>query len=250
MKKEKLIENPEFYKNLSWAYEEIERKFTGYRSEKRFSEWRKLCETHSSDLPSVVTAIQIMDSQYQKGSRVVVPLGKGLAVKVNITKTRGGFYITSLDKDKNFDMHFVEEEMQFRLRNYGFTRKNGFYIPEHKIIGLKIEEDRIKVIPNGHGATIVEDMTEDGKYEVRDIREEDFWNLINREEFAKQYKRNLDALVSMINNPKIKTTIPRHGSIKECPEYLTRMLLAKIKDNVGEIFIGDLDNVCFDEVKK
>ncbi len=143
--------------------------------------------------------------------------------------------------------YFREEKNREIFEKYGITTKNGFYVPEHRVIGLHIVEGQVRVNREGTGITITEDLTEGGLYAIRDVQPYDFWQLRNATAFLEEYKRHMDALMGLHNNPNIVASVNRHGASADPSLSLSRMLLAKIEDNIGALIIGDLDNLAFEE---
>ena len=134
------------------------------------------------------------------------------------------------------------------LREYGFTKQNGFLVPDHKIVGLRIENNQIKIDPKGIGLTIADDLSGNGTYLVSDISEVLIDDLDNAEEFTTNYQRHIEALLSFYHHPEIIGSINRHSPPENPLNSIKRMLLARVKDKVGEIAIGDLDNIFFEKV--
>ena len=130
------------------------------------------------------------------------------------------------------------------LREFGFTKEKGFYIPEHKVVGIDLIDGKAKVNPDGSGWTITEDLSNGGEYSVTDVSPYHFAVLNNRSDFTASYIRHIQELLAFCRNPKIKVDNNSH-TIHNLPETLSRFLFTKQKNNLGEIVIGDLDNLQF-----
>ncbi|HLD15306.1 MAG TPA: hypothetical protein VJB94_01880 [Candidatus Nanoarchaeia archaeon] len=142
------------------------------------------------------------------------------------------------------DTRFEEINVQVLL-NYGFTRENDFYVPKHKVIGVNRVDGKAKVDPTRYGWTITEDLTENGTYEVSDISPHHFALLKNRQEFAESYKRYITKLLGLFEDPSLDIDVCHHGRPQDPIGAVSRMLFIKEKEGIGEVFIGDLDNLEF-----
>ena len=228
--------------DLATAYQKIEHLFTSFR--KRYDHHFQRNET-----PIIVSNEWRSHpaSGRSGGPRAVLSLGNGYVVKV--TPYLGVNYIKVKLKPMMSKAQGTQEETNVRtLRSYGFTEERGFLVPDHKVVGLSVEENQVKVDVDGIGVTIADDISEGGLYSIVDIHPSFFYSLDNKEEFLENYKRHIDALLELYHNPKIHATVNRHGKPDNPLESISRMLLAKIKDQKGEIVIGDLDNILFEEV--
>ena len=177
--------------------------------------------------------------------RVCLCLDNGYAAKVLVFGREKFYYSVSNPFMSQFQAH-QEEINAETLRFFGFTKENGFYVPDHKVVGWQLNSGIVKINPKGIGIAITEDLTENGMYQVTDIRPLDFYLLSNREEFAAEYHRHLEGLLDLYRNPCVFATINRHGRPDNPIEPISRMLLKRVKDGKGEIVIGDLDNIMFE----
>ena len=234
-----------FYQNLPQVYQTIEDKFNG---------WREKFPEQVFDLGPIPLTPILLDQETSAfwfgkiKSRPFLGLanGYGLKFRAFVIKSKP----TPIEFSGNIEgtlAHHIEEDNESMLRKYGFTRENGFWVPKHRVIGLELVEGKIKVNPQGRGFTLTEDASENGTYQVKDIIPEMFQQLQNGEEFEQSYQRHLFWLGWLYHHPEIHVSIRRHGTLENPKEAISRMLLARIKDNVGEIFIGDLDNLVFDK---
>ena len=92
--------------------------------------------------------------------------------------------------------------------------------------------------------TIVEDATEGGAYHVSEIYPWTFALLKNRQAFVESYYRHMIKLLELYHDPNIDININRHACQDPLPP-ISRMLLVREKDGIGDIIIGDLDNLEF-----
>jgi hypothetical protein len=235
-----------FHTNLNNAYEAIETKFNQFRN--------NYAKKHTEELSNKITPVEVPKEWLPRpaervfihgNSRATINLNNGYVVKVRPERNKEIDYIEFITKLSQVAA-FQEETNVVTLRENGFTKENGFYVPNHKVIGLQNIEGIIKIDTEGKGLTISEDISENGKYLVKDIDPIMFYQLDNKEEFLSEYKRHLDALLQLYYNPNIYATINRHGKPNNPLEPISRMLLSKIKDNKGQIIIGDLDNIMFE----
>lgn len=197
------------------------------------------------------TDIRSKDYIYQ---RVALNLGNGYVVKVNIEDSiaiseqqKKAFYLNVIEgsiieglKENKFEESNVE-----LLLSKGFTKKNGFYVSHHKVVGVKIKEGKAHIDPEGEGLTITEDISEEGTYNILDIQPYHFAMLDNRKQFFQSYTKHLNKLLALCNDPNIIVDILRHGTPDNPEKPISKMLLLKEKDNIGEIVIGDLNNLEF-----
>ena len=183
--------------------------------------------------------------------RVPLSLTQGYLVKMTINigyytinngKTPIRFF--TRDYDKIGMERFQEANVQLLL-NRGFTKENGFYVPLHKVVGVKIVDGKAQVDPQGDGWTITEDISEGGTYHISDIAPYHFATLNNRQAFTESYWRHITKLLELCDDPSLDIDIYRHGRPKNLIEPISKMLLLKERDNVGEIIIGDLNNLEF-----
>ncbi|MBI2572365.1 hypothetical protein HYV86_00740 [Candidatus Woesearchaeota archaeon] len=186
-------------------------------------------------------------------SRAIVFLDDGYAVKMRPRGQIDGRFHTVFCSPNQFRLTkpdhvgFQEETNAGLLKKYGFTLENGFYLPEHRVIGLEINDGKIQVNENGVGFSITDDISEEGKYEVSDVKPYFFLGLDNGKELFESYEKHVNALLDFYRKPNIASSINRHGSVINPIRPLSRMLLVRTYQNRGEIFIGDLDNILFEE---
>ena len=118
------------------------------------------------------------------------------------------------------------------------------------MIGLCFDKrGEISVDKTSYGIVIAEDVSENGSYQVTDVMAHHFICLKNSSELLQTYKTHIERLLEIYNDPRIKPSIHRHGKPEDPMPALSRMLLIRIKDNTGELVIGDLDNIVFDKKK-
>lgn len=235
-----------FYQNLPQVYQTIEDKFNGWRNPNPTKIEERVMKTN--------TPINISEKvyDYQKiklqSSRLALNLGEGYLLKCWCDRWVDNTCRVKIlcPQISNRSAH-IEEINESTLKKYGFTRENGFWVPKHKVVGLQLENGKIKVNPSGRGFTLTEDASENGTYQVKDIQPEMFQELQNGKEFEQSYQRHMFWLGWLYHHPEIYVSIRRHGTPENPREAISRMLLARIKDNAGEIFIGDLDNLVFDK---
>jgi hypothetical protein len=180
-------------------------------------------------------------------SRIALPLDNGLVAKV-VAQRGPDFVFIYVTPQFPRQYSLREETNMHTFRTHGFTRDNGFIVPWHKVVGLKINRGRVQVDPDSVGITIAEDISISGQYEVSDIFPSDFYRLANRDSFSRDYVRHMDALARLQARPDIKTTYYRHYDERDHAYAMSRMLLKRVKQNTGEIILGDLDCVLFETV--
>ena len=243
--------NSDFYENLGSAYKALEEKLQIDREGAMLfldahPDTRKKFEP-LLDLIFFVSPPKghSINSREHLAGRIPVNLGNGYLGKFFPEGELSNLFFYNL-VGNSLDNRFEEQNMGV-LRDHGFTEENGFFVPEHKIVGISIQDRIPKVDQNGHGWAIVEDVSQGGVYEVIDIMPHHFVMLDNRVEFYEAYKRNIWKLFELYNDPTINPSVYRHGTPKNPVETLSKMLLAKVKDNKGEIIVGDLNNVRFDK---
>ncbi len=232
-----------FYTDLNKAYEAIEIKFNQFRNNYN----KELVKQHITPIEVSREWLPAPEERniIRGNSRTTINLNNGYVIKVRPERNKELDYIDLITMQSEVAA-FQEETNVITLRNNGFTKENGFYIPNHKVIGLKNIEGVIKIDREGSGLTICEDASENGKYLIRDIEPILFYQLDNKEEFLYEYQRHLNALLQLYHNPQINATIRRHGKPDNPIEPISKMLLSKVKDNKGQIIIGDLDNIMFE----
>ncbi len=234
-----------FQENLDFAYRSLE---------SRLDEGQRIIATNpevGSCFPGRLWIKYPIFPQPEGARKLLVPLGSGYLLKVYADETILSFRYENVHTPlKSMDTVFLSyDDNSFQetnaqvLANHGSTEENGFRIPDHKVVGVNVIEGKTKVVPNGHGWTIVEDMSEDGKYPLVDIQPYHFFSLENRHEFTESYMEHLSKLLEVYNHPSIDANVTRHGRPNNPYGPLSRMLLLKIKDGIGQIIIGDLDNV-------
>jgi|SRR3989344_3415866 len=242
----------QFNANLERAYRLLEDRFNSYRTPENLEFCRRKSDYWDDELLTPIPVAQSFDGN--PNQRITINLSNGYVIK---TKPRGQIggrtfhYVVCNPNDLRTEDRnqpdFQEEKNATILRQTGFTKERGFYVPDHRVIGLTIENGKIRVNPNGIDFTLAEDVSEDGTYKLDDVKPYHFVTLDNAGDFLDDYKRHIDALLGLYHNPKIRATIKRHGRPSNPVEPISRMLLARTKDNVGEIVIGDLDNILFEE---
>ncbi len=165
--------------------------------------------------------------------------------------------VTLLDK-MGGEYTQTQERLVALLRDFGFIEENGFKVADHHTVAISTGPDgTVRVTDHGsnelnfyeHGfkCTITEDLTRGG-YTVEDIRADHFHFLHNGSEFLESYLSYMGRLTAFFQNPKIAPKIARHESRLadddlKMEEAISRMLLAQIRDGIGSIFIGDVNNI-------
>jgi hypothetical protein len=243
-----------FLKNIERAYGSLEKMLN--ESRKAIENMRNSINGHSDYYKDRVfilcpsTPFVIKDGHTH---RTPIALGNGYIVKIalgggTVVSSEDGhhkeFYIIDWPLLERPSDKFQEKNVQILLNN-GFVRENGFYVLPHKVVGVKIVDGEAHVDPDGNDWTIVEDVSENGKYNISDIYPYHFAQLKNRHDFIESYYRHVSKLMELYSNPNIDVDICRHGRPEKPLEPISRMLLLKEKDNLGEIIIGDLDNIEF-----
>jgi len=231
------------------TYQRIEDLLNGFREKiPAFRELPPFCQKQSTPIVLPEDYEFTISDRFVAyfNSRTTYSLGDGLAIKV-LPQGNKKYAFINVRFGRSCQQGKQEEDNVRVLRKYGFTEENGFVVPDHRVVGIKIEDDKVKVDPMGIGITIVPDLSENGLYQVCDVDEELVESLVNQEEFSASYERHMAALLNLYHNPAIFSTINRHGIPKDPTEPISRMLLAVVKDNVGKVVIGDLDNIVFDE---
>lgn len=239
----------EFHRNLEKAYVGIEKELNLYRDRYPKKDILSYLDQEGAsvlELPESWSPGPLAEHRYF--SRVVIPVGEGYVVKIRPLVTKSFCYFVLLPI-QNRNQRYIEEESVGVLRKQGFTHEDGFWVPEHKVVGVSLVEGRIKVDPEGYGLTISEDLTENQQYEVVEILPELFPTLENEDSFRSDYQRHIAALTELYANPNIRPTINRHTAPTNPLRAIERMLLARVREDVGEIVIGDLDNLIFDEIE-
>src|SRR3989338_4450602 len=144
-----------FHARLDTAYKTIEAKFDQFRA------------NYEGELSDSITPVQVPEgwlpapadrNVVRVNPRSTLNLGNGYVVKIIPQRDRRLDYI---------DLILIVSESQARqeetnvrtLRNNGFIKENGFYIPDHKVIGVKIIDGKIKVDEMGFGLTLCEDAS-------------------------------------------------------------------------------------------
>lgn len=186
-----------------------------------------------------------IDPRTDLAGRVALNLGNGYIAKFEPTEEMNGSFFTLASQKGCRDNSFEEENVRV-LREKGFTQENGLYVPEHKVIGVSIVKNEVKLDTSGYGWVITEDISEGGLYTVGDVQPYHLVLLNNRQEFTEIYTRGLEMLGQLIQDPRFNPTVYRHGRPKNPIPALSKMLLSKVKDNVGKIVVGDLNNIRFD----
>jgi hypothetical protein len=136
----------------------------------------------------------------------------------------------------------LEEKNVGVLRELGFTKENGFYVPEHVSFGIMRILGGLAVNPQGNGWTITEDLSCGGEYVVSEVFPYFFAQFKNRKEFTESYRRHVDKLVELCQTGKMKITTCGHHPTMDLWAAADSMLLTRQKDNIGEIAIGDLNH--------
>ncbi len=246
-----------FYEGLDAAYLRLETLLNSFRTaeiDQRVRVYNAGKPLKSLVTPIDATTFPIKLSSSDKTGRVVLPLGEGYACKAPIaqTLTENLFCLATYSLGRRGSDHasasyFREERNQEIFRKYGLTLQNGFYVPEHRVVGLQVENGLVRIDPEGTGVTITEDLTEGGLYVIRDVQARDFWALQNAAAFLEEYKRHMDVLNALYKNPHIDASVNRHGASADPTLSLSRMLLIRIDGNIGSLVLGDLDNIAFEE---
>jgi hypothetical protein len=222
----------DFYSKLDDAYVTAAKLFSSFREE--FKGVIKQGFTPVNIPPSIGS------------SRVILPLGDGLLIKFKPYYHEGVTY-AQINCGVALEEDLLEEHNGKLLREFGINEQNGFKVIDNKVVGLRLEVSLVQMNPSNKGFTITEDLTEGSKYRVDDIVPTDFFELTNRRQFLNEYQRHLSALLSLYHDPRIVATVNRHGTNDKPLEAISRMLLKKVRNNIGEIVIGDLDNIVFEE---
>jgi hypothetical protein len=181
----------------------------------------------------------------EPGERVPIFLNDGHIAKVSVDGV-----IMGLDKvfytlqPENILHHKFEEENVKVLRESGFTKEHDFIVPEHKVFGVVLDGEKVRVVPDGDGWVLADDMSVGG-YVVRDIEPHHFSSLAFRDKFLHDYRKHMDKLTTFHVTQHVDITVQRHGRPEDYSQALSRTLLVRIKNNIGEIIIGDLDNLEF-----
>ena len=176
--------------------------------------------------------------------RVALPLSEGYLAKF-FPESQLDSVLFILSPGNVLDNSFEEENVRV-LKEHGFIEEDGFYVPEHKVVHVDLEEDDARINDRLYGWVITEDLSEGGSCQVTDVLPHYFVSLDNRAEFFERYEANLRKLREVYDSPNLSPSVYRHASPKDPNLALSKMLLAKVKDNKGEIIVGDLNNVCFD----
>ena len=189
--------------------------------------------------------------------RVCIPLGGGYVAKSPLPcpeTIMRNWYIFNSDiisscTGRDGRVISVDEETYAVLHQNGFSVANGFLMPKPVEVGVGLDSSgKLNVKPRGYGWIIQEDMSCGGEYEVTDILPHHFVTLENRADFFASYRRHLEALLAFSDTCEI--SVRRHpSSLNDYTLALSKMLLARVKENRGEIFIGDFNNLVFDEKK-
>ena len=240
------------YKNFQDSYKTIVDKFNSFRTPENLA----FCSRDNLWDEDILTPVPISAAFTLEGNdkqRAIVFLDNGYAVKMRPRGQIEGSFHTVFCSPNQFRLKkpkhvgFQEEANAKLLRKYGFTSQQGYYLPEHQVIGLEIEDGGIRVNENGVGFSITDDISEGGKYKVSDVKPYFFLALDNGIALFESYKRHVEALLDFYNNPHIVASINRHGEVTNPIRPLSSMLLVRTFQNTGEIFIGDLDNILFEE---
>ena len=178
--------------------------------------------------------------------RIPIRIGGGYVVKIALEHSFPNSYGNLFYRHRTnfFGRKHEESNVRFLLE-HGFTKENGFTVPDHKVVGVKLEDGKAKVDPNGNGWTITEDASENGTYNVNDIMPYHFAVLRNRYQFAEQYFRHMKLFLELCHDEKVDIYFHRHGKPDNPIPAISAMLLLKEKDGNGRVIIGDLDNLEF-----
>ncbi len=140
----------------------------------------------------------------------------------------------------------IEEVTADLLARYGCTSEAGFYVPAHHVFGISFQNERYVIHSAGVGWTVMDDPAEGGRYEIDHVNPDRFSTYANSSELDEQYRRYIQQLTIIYEHPNIRPLALRHEDPD--PELmLRRMLHLRVKDCVGEVYIGDLDNILFEE---
>lgn len=262
-------QKPEFFENLEPSYRALERALNTAKVEvlKKYGKIAEQLGDHdlSLGIPDDTDVGEYIQDEflivpatyhdpdgtdYGPAKRAVVRIGKGHLAKV-VVRNR----VTNLRLDhpcygilpRTIIPNRFEERNVKVLRSRGFTRENGFFVPEHKVVGVHLVDGAAKVDSDGEGWVIVEDASENGAYNVSDIEPYHFAILDNRAEVFESYIYHVNELLSLCRDTSLKVGFHKHGRAEEPVEPLSRMLLLKERDGMGDIVIGDLDILEFAE---
>lgn len=244
--------NSDFNGNIEVAYKALEKRLQKDREEaisfldtrprlKRNFERslnRLVFVNHLEDRPMI-------DPRKDLAGRVPISLGNGYIAKFVPTEELANVFFYHF-VGSTLDNRFEEDNVRV-LKECGFTKENGFFVPKHKVIGVSIEKGVLKVDKKGYGWVIAEDVSEGGLYKVTDVMPHHFVMLDNCDEFRAAYERNLRKLLEAYNDPRIDPSVYRHETPIDPILTLSRMLLAKVSNKRGEIIVGDLNNIRFDK---
>ncbi|MFC1682521.1 hypothetical protein ACFL0X_02805 [Nanoarchaeota archaeon] len=243
--------NPDFHENIGSAYNALEHRLQKDRADAiGFLDARPHKKRDYEPMFNSIIFVNPpeghlpIDPRKHLAGRVPVNLGNGYLAKFVPAEDLSNVFFYHLAGDCP-DNRFEEDSVRV-LRDYGFTEENGFFVPEHKVVGVSIVDGVPKVDEKRYGWVIVEDVSEGGLYEVTDVMPHHFEMLDNGREFGVAYGRNLRKLLELYNDPTIAPSVYRHGTPKNPVQTLSKMLLTKVRDNKGEIVVGDLNNVRFD----
>lgn len=229
-----------FYRRLDKAYAALEQFLT--KNRKKFAD---ICLEDDTLLLGEDPKWTLLGEEESK-SRQVFPLCEGYILKVR-TFPRDGFSICFPQPAINELSAFIESNNVWVLRKYGgFTKNNHFWVPEHKVVGVNVKGESVKINTCGYGFTIAEDISEGGAHTVHDSFSFDFNSITNKEAVQADYQRHIDALVAFCERPDIHVSEHRHGGYDNLLPPIKRMLFIRTKNDRGEVVLGDLDNIVFD----
>ena len=173
-----------------------------------------------------------------RGSRqLVLSLGYSYVAKIRIKGETSSHYVSATVF--TFEPYLVKTPQTLK--------ESGFEVPEHHYLGLENENGRFRIGEIGCECVIAEDLTENGKYELREVEDKNLCQLKNATELRGQLARAMKLLYELYkgSNPTYVLKINHHAT-KEGPQQAFRhMFFIQINPNTntGKIVLGDLDHV-------
>lgn len=217
------------------AYQRVESLFSRFRAKYGGNKFRTAVETPRKWEPAPL--IKLGDSN----SRVVLPIGEGLVAKVRPYRGEDYDYI-------ELDPKTTADQGRQEIWNAEILTRKGIEVPYHDVVGLRLDDDKIVVDPQGYGVTITKDLSHSGRYAVGDV-DELLPRADNREEVMQQYFGLLNELFRVYNDPDVEVTVNKHGGVDDPLVPLSRMLLLVVDDQRrGRVVPADLDNLTFNQL--